>query len=601
MVGVILRHDGPAGFRRRFFPQNDMPSLKIYQSWIRHYDTLSPRDRRAIRRRMEAMPRKPLISVVMPVYNPAPAILTAAIASVREQMYPEWELCIADDASPNPRIKAILEEQAAADPRIRICLRSENGHISAASNSALELATGEYIALMDHDDLLPEHALYWVAEEIGAHPEADVIYSDEDKIDDFGRRYEPYFKPDFNPDLFTSHNMISHLGVYRAALIREIGGFRLGCEGSQDYDLALRAIERCGAERVRHIPAILYHWRAVEGSVGRASEAKDYAHVNARKALAEHFERQGRTITVEEAAHCAHHRIVHPLPPDPPEVSIVIPTRDGLEVLRTCVSSLLEKTDYPDFRIVIVDNQSEQPETLAYFEELQATGRVDVLPYPHPFNYSAMNNMAVAATSGQVLAFLNNDLEVISPTWLTEMVSQALRPEIGAVGAKLYYPDDHIQHAGVVLGLGGVAGHVFSRWSRQSPGYFGRAVLLQNYSAVTAACLVMRRRVFEEIGGFEDQFLKVAFNDIDLCLRVRERGYRILFTPYAELYHHESWSRGSDATRAHQKRFRGEIDYMERRWGDLLQNDPCYSPNLALTDMNCNYSHPPRVTPPWRT
>lgn len=592
--------DGLGGLQGKVLKKVEAQAPETYQDWVTQYDTLSDSDRAAIRERLKKLTYQPLISVVMPTYNTDEELLRKAIDSVRAQLYPNWELCIADDASRKPHVRQVLEEYAQKDARVRYVVREKNGHISEASNSALELARGEFILLLDHDDEIPEHAAYMVVEEVNAHPDADIIYSDEDKLDMSGRRFDAYFKSDWNQDLFYSHNLISHLGVYRTERVREVGGFRKGLEGSQDYDLALRVMERVPASHIRHIPMVLYHWRAIPGSTAVSADQKSYAEVAARRALQDHFDRQGRGSTISPGPSPGLHRASHALPEKPPKVSILIPTRDGADMLRRCIKSIESKTDYPDFEFIIVDNQSSEPRSLKYLRELEAQG-VRVLKYDAPFNYSDINNVAAREARGEVLALLNNDLEVINPEWLAEMVSHALRPEIGAVGAKLYYPNKRVQHAGIVLGMGahGVAGTPHRLLERKNPGYFGKASLLQCLSAVTAACLVMRRSVFEEVGGFDAQNLPVAYNDIDLCLRVREKGYRVLFTPYAELYHHESATRGSDETPEKKARFEREVAYMHQRWGEVLERDPYYSPNLSLDTDTFALAWPPRIRRPW--
>ncbi len=574
--------------------------LRTYRAWIRLYDTISDADRRAIGAAIARLADPPLISVVMPVYDTPEQYLRAAIESVCRQLYPHWELCIADDASPSPHIRSVIEEYRARDRRIKVCYRSRNGHISAASNSALALAEGAFVALFDHDDVLPEHALYMVALTLARQPELDLIFSDEDKIDTAGNRFGPYFKSDWNPDLMLSQNMVSHLGVYRRSLVSEIGGFRLGYEGSQDYDLALRVCARTTPERIAHIPHILYHWRAIPGSAALGSGEKAYALTAARRALADYLARCGVAATVGASAWPDFHRVRYPLPEPAPGVSLIVPTRDRVDLLRRCVSGLLERTDYQRCEIILVDNDSVEPLTRAYFAELAAQPRVRILNWPGPFNYSAINNFAVAQATYGIVGFLNNDIEVIHGDWLQEMVSHAVRPEIGAVGAKLYYPDDTIQHAGTVLGLFGGAGHAFCHFSRSNPGYAGRLMLTQDLSAVTAACMVLRREVFVAAGGFDEVNLPISFNDVDLCLRIREKGYRILWTPYAELYHWESASRGSDFARGRIARFRQEGKYLTERWRAAIENDPCYSPNLTLASADFGLAFPPRVRLPWR-
>lgn len=563
-----------------------------YRDWVRQYDTHDLASLVSLADRVAALTRRPLISILLPTYNSPEKWLRRCLDSVLAQVYPHWELCIADDASTRRRVRRILEEYAARDGRIRLSLRERNGHISAASNTALAMAEGEYVALLDHDDELPVHALLEVAEAIVRHPEWKLIYSDEDKIDEAGRRFDPYFKPDWNYELFLGQNCISHLGVYSTALVRDVGGFREGFEGSQDWDLALRVSEKLKHGEIGHIPRVLYHWRAISGSTATGLDQKHYALDAGRRAVADHLERIGCAADVETTSN-GHVRVKRRLPAAPPKVTLIIPTRDKVDLLRTCISSILLKTDYPDFEIVIVDNQSAEPETLEFLQAIAADPRVRVLTYDAPFNYSAINNYAVSAAYGELIGLINNDIEVIGPDWLREMAAHAVRPDVGAVGAMLYYPDDSIQHAGVVTGLWGIAGHLYVGKPRGYIGQMGRAVLVQEMSAVTAACLVMRKSVFEQVGGLDER-LHVAFNDVDLCLRVRQAGYRNIWTPYAELYHHESASRGYEDTPEKVERFQREVDFMRSRWGDRLLNDPAYNPNLSLTDDSFGLAFPPR-------
>lgn len=561
------------------------PSSIDYAEWIQRNERPLFSDVDRLRQHRDEFKHKPTVSIVMPVYNPDTELLGKAIDSVLAQSYASWQLCIADDASPNPQVRAVLQQYADRDARIKVVFREKNGHISAASNTALELATGEYVALLDHDDELSMHALHFIVDAINRHPTARIIYTDEDKIDETGFRCEPHFKSSWNPDLFYAQNYVSHLGVYEHALLRRIGGFRLGVEGSQDQDLLLRCLPLVDPADIVHVPMVLYHWRITQGSTAQAASGKSYTTRAGVKALQDHFKAQGlEQVVVEEGLAPNTYRVRYPVPHPAPLVSLLIPTRDKVELLRACIESILQKTTYPNYEILVLDNESIEQATLEYFEAVQqADSRVRVLPYHQPFNYSAINNFGAQEARGEVLGLINNDVEVISSEWLTEMVSHAMRPEIGCVGAKLYYGDDTLQHAGVILGLGGVAGHSHKYFPRSATGYFSRLQVVQNLSAVTAACLVVRKSVYMQVGGLEEEALRVAFNDVDFCLKVREAGYRNLWTPYAELYHHESKSRGAEDTPEKQARFTSEVGYMQEKWGGHLQADPYYSRNLTAT------------------
>jgi glycosyltransferase involved in cell wall biosynthesis len=569
------------------------PGTTAYQLWVEQHDTPGDAGRAAMRAHIEQFHASPVISVVMPVYDPDPAQLRAAIVSVRAQLYPHWQLCIADDASPSPQVAEVLREQAAEEPRIRLAFCARNGNISAATNAALAMADGAFVALMDHDDLLPERALYEIAAELDLHPDADILYSDEDQIDGKGKRTQPYFKPDWNIDLMLAHNLISHLGVYRRSLVEQVGGMRLGYEGSQDYDLALRIADVTEPDRIRHIPSVLYHWRQHQTSFSNAR--RDACIAAARRAIADHLARAGvaeqtqigPVPTIPDWT-----RVRYALPDPAPRVSIIVPTRDKAELLSRCMQGLLHETDYPDIEVIIADNGSHEPQTAALFAQLCRDPRVRVLECPGPFNYSAINNAAVACATGPLIALVNNDIEVIEPGWLAEMAAQALRPEIGAVGARLLFPDRTVQHAGVVLGVGsfdggpGVAGHFSLHDEAASHGYFGASALVHEVSAVTAACMVLRKQLWDEVGGLDAAALPVAFNDVDLCLRLRARGLRILWTPFAELIHHESASRGDDLAPEHRARFESECRTMRNRWGPTLDRDPFYNSNFSRSDGN---------------
>jgi glycosyltransferase involved in cell wall biosynthesis len=576
-----------------------------YAVWIAQCDTLSPSDRVRIRAHIARLAHPALISVVMPAYETPEEYLREAIDSVRNQLYPHWELCIADDGSPSDVVARVVRE-AAADPRIKFVRCANSGHIAAATNAALAIASGDFVALMDHDDLLAERALYEIAVEIAAHPDADLIYSDEDHIDSAGRRTLPYFKPAWNIDLMLGHNVVSHLGVYRHSKIREIGGLREGFAGSQDYDLSLRVIAATTPERIRHIPAVLYHWRQFEESFSKSR--REACASSARRAVADFLAAQGladRTEVTSVPSTPDWLRVRWTLPDVPPRVSLIVPTRDRAELLQRCVEGLLNRTDYPDIELIIVDNDSGERQTLALLERLRADKRVRILPFAGAFNYSAINNAAAAIATGEVLVLINNDIDVIGGDWLREMVGHALRPDVGAVGARLLYPDGTIQHAGVVLGVcpydggPGVAGHVGLGTSPAEPGYFGQSVLTREFAAVTGACLAVRKSEFDAVGGLDAEHLAVAFNDIDLCLRLRARGLRIVWTPFAELYHLESASRGDDIGPEKVERFKAEYRTMRERWGAVLDEDPFYNVNFSRNDATFRLAAPARRGKPW--
>ncbi len=574
-------------------PEND--GIDSYQEWIRHYDTVTDKLRTTMRTCIDNFQYKPLISVVMPTYNSNPHWLKEAIESVRKQIYSNWELCIADDASTDKVTRSTLQHYEKKDKRIRVVYRSQNGHISAASNSALEIARGEWVALLDHDDLLNEHALFWVIDALQKNSDAKLIYSDEDKVDANGKRFAPYFKCDWNKELFYSQNLISHLGIYRTDLLKKIDGFREGFEGSQDYDLALRCIEYISEEQIHHIPRVLYHWRVHAASTSLSADTKPYAMLAGERALNDHFDRQKIAAIAELIVFG--YRARYSLPEQLPLVTLIIPTKNGLQLIRQCINSILKKTSYSNYEILIVDNGSDDAPTLQYLHELNSEERIRIVKDDRPFNFSALNNNAVEIVQGKFIGLLNNDLEVISPEWLSEMIAIALQPEVGAVGAKLWFPDDTIQHAGIILGLGTdrVAGHAHYHWPKHQHGYFGRVNLTSAFSAVSAACLIVRKSIYKEVGGLNEQDLQVAFNDVDFCLRLKEAGYHNVWTPYAELYHHESATRGHENTPGKKARFAQEIHYMKQRWGDLLLHDPAYSPNLTLDREDFSLADPPRV------
>lgn len=564
-----------AGYRR----QLGAP-LDPYAGWLLARALDPPADPRQWPARLAALPARPRVSILLPVYDPPLEWLRACLDSVLAQAYPDWELCIADDASPSPQVRALIEDYGRRDARIRAVFRARNGHIAAASNDALALARGEWVALLDHDDLLAPHALLEMVRAALAHPRWRMLYSDEDKLDAGGRRCDPYFKPDFNHTLLLGQNCIGHLAMYRAELLREVGGFAPGVDGSQDWDLALRCVERLRHDEIGHVPQVLYHWRMHVASSAADPAAKDYATAAAQRAVQAHLQRDGQAAQVEILAP-GRLRVRRALPSPPPRVSLIVPTRDRVDLLRPCVEGLLHATDYPALEVLVVDNGSVEAQTRDYLAAIARDARVRVLRFDAPFNYSAINNFAARHATGSVLGLVNNDVAVIEPGWLREMVAEALRPGVGAVGALLLYPDRRIQHAGVLLGIGGVAAHPWCGWPEHTRGQMDRLQLAQELSAVTAACLLVQRKAFEQVGGL-DEALAVAFNDVDLCLRLRAAGYRNVWTPHARLVHAESATRGDDLRPDKRARLQREADFMRQRWGALLDDDPAYNPNLSL-------------------
>jgi GT2 family glycosyltransferase len=546
-----------------------------YQLYIEK-NTPTSKELSQIMQELDNFEYKPVISIVMPVYNVAEEYLVKAIASVKQQAYSRWELCICDDASTLPYIKPLLQKYAREDQRIRVAYRGKNGGIVKASNEALKMAQGAYVGLLDNDDELTPDALFEVVKALQER-KYDLLYSDEDKLDLEGKRCEPFFKPDWAPDLLLSINYISHFGVYRRKILSETGGFRDGFDGSQDYDLVLRFTEKTGS--IRHIPKILYHWRKIPGSTAENVQFKTYAIDSAKKALGDALKRRKIDGAVEDGLWTGSYRVKRVIA-EQPLVSIIIPFKDKIDVLKTCLESILTRTTYQNFEIILVDNLSELYETREYLNTLIGNPKIRFLRYEKPFNYAAINNWAAGQANGEVLILLNNDTEIITPGWIEAMLEHAQRPEVGAVGAKLLYPNNTLQHAGVLIGVSGVANHAFSRHDHADHGYFGQADVIRNYSAVTAACAMVRKSVFQELGGLDEQNLAVAFNDVDFCLRLREKGYLVVYTPYAKLYHHESLSRGRDVDIK-------EVLYMKTKYAALIQKgDPYYNPNLTRENLD---------------
>ncbi|QVK17123.1 glycosyltransferase [Mycoplasmatota bacterium] len=561
-------------------------SFKVYQEWINNNEKYN---KEKCIKEIKSFKYQPKISIIMPVYNVEKKWLEKCIESIRNQYYFNWELCIADDHSTYKYIKTFLNFFTKLDPRIKVIYREKNGHISRASNSALTLASGDFIALLDNDDELPPFSLYEIVKALNVNPGLDLIYSDEDKIDINGKRSDPHFKPDYSPDTILSSNYISHLGVYRKSIVDEIGGFRTGYEGSQDYDLLLRFLEKTSTDKIIHIPKILYHWRMIEGSTAMNNTSKNYAYVAGKKALEDTILRRNLKANVIEHNEVPYYMMDYKLIEDD-FISIIIPTKDHADLLEKCLISIYEKSTFKNYEIIIVDNGSIETDTLNLFEHYKQTYKnFRVIRLDIPFNYSKLNNEAAKIAKGNLLLLLNNDIEVITPNWLEIMAGYAKQNHIGAVGAKLLYPDQTIQHGGVILGIGGIANHAFLNHHRTSPGYYARLKVPYNYSAVTAACLLISKEKFFEVHGLEEE-LQVAFNDVDLNLKLLEKGYYNIFLPQVELYHYESKSRGKDDSPKKIKRFHGEIKFMERKWSSIIKKDPYYNINLSKEDTDFKIS-----------
>lgn len=548
-----------------------------YSAWARRFDRPSLRELRRRREEAARFRHLPTVSLLLPLHDAEPASLDATIRSVRRQSYSHWELCVASGDPPGHAITRILRRHVRADPRIRLASGDGHGSIAALASGALGLATGTYVARLGQGDLLAPLALHWIVEAINRCPGAALVYSDEDKVDGLGRRFEPYFKGDFNQVLLLAQDCIARLGVYRRDVVQGVGGFREGFRAALDHDLALRCAAASARHEIVHVPRVLYHRRATDGAAPTAESVEA-----ARRAVTEHVHRFDAGATVEPAPDWPLGlRVRHSLPSPPPLVSIIICTRDQGKLLRAAIDSIRSRTTYEDHEIVVLDNGSRDAGTLDYLAHIARQPRMTLVRDDSPFNYSRLNNAAVRHARGSILCLLNDDVEVLAPGWLEEMVSFAVQPGIGAVGARLWYPDGTLQHGGVIIGVGGVAGHAHPRLARGQAGYFGRGVLQQELSAVTGACLVVRREIFEAVGGFDDR-IEVAFNDVDLCLRIRTAGYRNVWTPFAELIHHESASRGYEDTPEKVARFEREVRFMQERWGASLRTDPHYNPNLSM-------------------
>ncbi len=532
---------------------------------------------------------KPLISVIMPVYNVDPKWLSLAIESLKSQWYENWELCIVDDASTNKKTIDFLN--SIKNPKLKIKFLKQNVNISVASNEALKLAKGSYIALMDNDDELTPDALYEVVLAINSS-NAEFIYSDEDKLELDGSYSEPHFKPDFAPDMFLSQNYLSHLGVIKKSLLEEVKGWEVGLEGAQDYDLYLKILEK--TDKVVHIPKVLYHWRKIPGSTAAEFSDKSYAQKAGKISLENALKRRKILGRVDDGVHPGTYRVKYDIV-GKPLVSIIIPFKDKPELLDMCINSILNKSTYSNYEIIGISNNSEENETFAKMKELETKDkRVSFYEYNTAFNFSDINNHAVNKyAKGEHILLLNNDIEIISSQWIESMLEFSQQKRVGVVGAKLYYPNNTIQHAGISVGVLQLAGHNFRHALRNVPCYMGRESVIQNVSAVTAACVMVKKTIYKELKGLDEVHLKVAFNDVDFCLRVQERGYLNVFTPYCEAYHYESVSRGKEDNPEKQKRFNSEVDYMMQRHEEILKNgDPYYNKNLTL--LHENFS--PKVT-----
>ena len=581
-VETLRKEQKPKGFFHRLF-HKEPEKTDDYEQWILKHRP----DKKTLRKQKKTVfQKKPLISIVVPLYQTPEPYLRELIDSVKAQSYENWQLCLAD-GSPDDRLKGFLDRNYGKENRIVYRKLEQNGGISVNTNEAAMLATGEYLMLCDHDDTLEPDALYEITKAINEKDAPDVLYTDEDKVSMDGKHYfDPNFKPDYNLFRLRENNYICHIFVVKKALTDRVGLLRAEFDGAQDYDFIFRCCEE--ADKVVHIPKVLYHWRCHMDSTAADPESKAYAYQAGRRAIKEHYQRMGIDASVEMTERPGWYRSYVKIQ-DNPKISIIIPNKDHIEDLELCLFSLTKRSTYKNYEILIVENNSEKPETFEYYKKLpDRYPKVKVLTWEKEFNYSAINNFAAKQAEGVYLLFLNNDVEILTPQWIEEMLQICQQKDVAITGAKLYYPDDTIQHAGVVLGLGGIAGHIMCKASREDPGYFGRTVTVQEISAVTAACMMIRTEDFWNAGGFDETF-QVAFNDIDLCMKVRAAGKKIVFTPYAELYHYESKSRGLEDTPEKQFRFDKEVKAFEAKWSEqLAKGDPYYSPNLSVTEGDCS-------------
>ena len=575
-----LKHYGPKEFWIRLHERFE-PEEVPYGPW---YAAYVPDEEALEKQRKHKFNYAPLISIAVPAYQTPVEFLKQMIESLISQTYTGWELCIANASPDNEEMQRVLADYSAKDVRVRFCSLKENLGIAENTNRAFAMAKGEFMGLLDHDDLLAPNALYEIVNTLQDHPQADALYTDEDKVTtDLDEHFQPHLKPDFNLDLLRSNNYICHFFVVRRSIVEKAGGFRKEFDGAQDYDFIFRCTEN--AREVLHVPEILYHWRTHKASTADNPASKMYAFEAGKRAIEAHLERTGTKGTVSHTQDLGFYRVKYPVQGEP-LVSVIIPNKDEKETLQTCLESLKKNTSYQNFEIIIIENNSTTGEIFKYYKELSRDQQIHLLRWGKEFNYSAINNFGVAHARGEYLLFLNNDVKSIEPDWMEEMLGVCQRPEVGGVGAKLIYPDNTIQHAGCVIGMGGIAGHMFVDMPADRTGYLHKASLLQDMSAVTAACLMMKKEVFEQAGGFTEE-LAVAFNDVDLCLKVRKNNHLIVYDPYAKLYHMESKTRGAEDSKEKVRRFQTEIEYMRCHWMDILKNgDPYYNKNLSLTKWN---------------
>ncbi len=554
-----------------------------YGEW---YSLTKPGEEELERQRKEVFPEKLKFSIVMPLYKTPERYLKEMLDSIVEQTYGNWELCLADGSPQGEDVSAVAGRYQKKDPRIRYRRLEGNGGISANTNAAIEMATGDFIILADHDDAMTRDALYECAKAIHDHPRCQVLYSDEDKMDmDGGALFDPHFKPDFNPDLLCSVNYICHQFVVKRELVEQVGGLRKEFDGAQDYDFIFRCTEK--ADQIYHIPKVLYHWRCHQDSTASNPHSKMYAFEAGARAIMEHYKRlEVPALRVEKGVDYGIYHTIFRIQGQP-LVSVIIPNKDHHKDLDLCIRSMITKGTYKNLEFVVVENNSTEAETPVYYERIQKEfPQVHVVDWAREFNYAAINNFGVSHAKGEYLLFLNNDTELIAENFVEEMLGFCQRDDVGIVGAKLLYQDDTIQHAGVVVGFGGVAGHTFIGLHKAENSYFHRAMCAQDYSAVTAACMMSKRFVFDKVGGFSEEFA-VAFNDIDYCMKVRNLGKLVVYAPYALLYHYESKSRGLEDTPEKVARFNREVARFARKWPDILKNgDPYYNPNLTLRKSN---------------